>query len=120
MYLLKLQFKKCSRKKFRSQTSDIMNRWQNRGGKSQRREEEKREEKIREEQESEERTCGCAKKWESRETLWVPMIRFSKGSKSRLVKAAGAEPSGQMRNEKLHAVAAPSTYPRQNAQSTPT
>ena len=33
-----------------------------------------------------------------------PMICGSGGSKSRLAKAAGAEPCGQMRDEKLHAV----------------
>ena len=32
-----------------------------------------------------------------------PMICGSGGSKSRLAKAAGAEPAGQMRDEKLHA-----------------
>ena len=32
------------------------------------------------------------------------MIWGSGGSKSRLAKAAGAEPAGQMRDEKLHAV----------------
>ena len=32
------------------------------------------------------------------------------GSKSRLAKAAGAEPAGQMRDEKLHAVVARSTF----------
>ena len=39
-----------------------------------------------------------------------PMICGSSGSKSRLAKAAGAEPSGQMRDEKLHAVVARSTF----------
>jgi len=39
-----------------------------------------------------------------------PMIFGSGGSKSRLAKAAGAEPSGQMRDEKLHAVVAPNTF----------
>ena len=34
----------------------------------------------------------------------------SGGSKSRLAKAAGAETSGQMRNEKLHAVVARSIF----------
>ena len=34
------------------------------------------------------------------------MICGSGGSKSRLAKAAGAEPFGQMRNEKLHTVVA--------------
>ena len=39
-----------------------------------------------------------------------PMICGSRGSKSRLAKAAGAAPSGQMRHEKLHAVVARSTF----------
>ena len=47
-----------------------------------------------------------------------PMICGSGGSKSRLAKAAGAEPAGQMRDEKLHAVVARSTFPSQNAQNT--
>ena len=38
------------------------------------------------------------------------MICGSRGSKSRLAKVAGAEPSGQMRDEKLHAVVARSTF----------
>ena len=48
-----------------------------------------------------------------------PMICGSGGSKIRLAKAAGAEPPGQMRDEKLHAVVARSTFRNQNAQSTP-
>ena len=48
-----------------------------------------------------------------------PMIWGSGGSKSRLVKAAGAEPAGQMRDEKLHAVVARSTFASQDAQNTP-
>ena len=48
-----------------------------------------------------------------------PMICGSGGSKSRLAKAAGAEPAGQMRDEKLHAVVARSTFRSQNAQNTP-
>ena len=47
-----------------------------------------------------------------------PMICGSGGSKSRLAKAAGAEPSGQMRDEKLHAVVARSTFRSQNVQNT--
>ena len=46
------------------------------------------------------------------------MICGSGGSKSRLAKAAGAEPAGQMRDEKFHAVAARSTFRSQNVQST--
>jgi len=49
-----------------------------------------------------------------------PMICGSGGSKSRLAKAAGAEPCGQMRDEKLNAVVARSTFPSQNVQNTPT
>ena len=47
-----------------------------------------------------------------------PMIWGSGGSKSRLAKAAGAEPAGQMRDEKLHAVVARSTFASQNVQNT--
>ena len=51
---------KSNRRKFRSQTSDNMDRWKSRGGKSQRREEKKREDQR--EKESEERRCRCAKR----------------------------------------------------------
>ena len=47
-----------------------------------------------------------------------PMFWGSRGSKSRLAKAAGAEPSGQMRNQKLHAVVPQSRFPSQNVQNT--
>ena len=47
------------------------------------------------------------------------MICGSGGSKSRLAKAAGAETSGQMGDEKVHAVVARSTFPSQNVQNTP-
>ena len=39
-----------------------------------------------------------------------PMFCGSGGSKSRLAKAAGAEASGQMRDEKVHTVVAQSTF----------
>ena len=48
-----------------------------------------------------------------------PMICGSRGSQSRLAKAAGAEPAGQMRDEKLHAIVARSTFRSQNVQNTP-
>ena len=48
-----------------------------------------------------------------------PVIWGSGGSKSRLAKAAGAEPAGQMRDEKLHPVVARSTFRSQNVQNTP-
>ena len=47
------------------------------------------------------------------------MICGSGGSKSRLAKAAGAEPCDQMRDEKFHAVVARSTLRTQYVQSTP-
>ena len=49
-----------------------------------------------------------------------PMIWRSGKSKSRFAKAAGAEPAGQMRDEKVHAVVARSTFGSQNVQNTPT
>ena len=83
------------------------------------REEKARGEKIREEKEWEERRCRCAKKVEkSRFTAFFHMICGSGGWKSRLAKAAGAEPAGQMRDEKLHAVVARSTFRSQNVQNT--
>ena len=47
-----------------------------------------------------------------------PMFCGSAGSKSRLAKAVGAEPAGQMRDEKLHAVVARSTFATQNSKCT--
>ena len=55
------------------------------------------------------RSCRCAKRY--REVAkHCFSICDSGGSKSRLAKAAGAEPAGQMRDEKLHAVVARSTF----------
>ena len=42
--------------------------------------------------------------------VFFPVFCGSGGSKSRLAKAAGAEPAGQMKDEKLHAVVARSTF----------
>ena len=46
------------------------------------------------------------------------MICGSGGSKSRLAKAAGAEPAGQMSDEKMHAVVARSAFQSENVQNT--
>ena len=43
-----------------------------------------------------------------------PMFCSSRGSESRLAEAAGAEPSGQVRDQKLHAVVARSRFRSQN------
>ena len=59
--------------------------------KSEKRREEKRRKKITEEKESEERRC----RRKGRKVAWGPGE-----SKSRLAKAAGAEPAGQMRDDK--------------------
>ena len=59
-----------------------------RDGKSQRREKKKKEDQKK--KVSEERRSKCAKREESRETLFLfPMMRGSEGSKSRLAKAEG-------------------------------
>ena len=55
----------------------------------------------------------------SRNTVFFLWFCGSGGLKSRLTKAAGAETSGEMRDEKLHAVVARSTFPSQNARNTP-
>ena len=47
-----------------------------------------------------------------------PTICGSGGPKSNLAKAAGAEPNAQMRDKKMHAVVARSTFPSQNVQNT--
>ena len=60
------------------------------------------------------------KEGNSRFTVFLfPMICGPGGSKSNLAKAAGAEPSGQIRDEKMHAVVARSTFGGQNVQDTP-
>ena len=90
-----------------------------RDGKSQRREEQKKEDQKRESLRRK-KVQVRENVGKSRKTVFFPMICGSGGSKSRLAKAAGAEPAGQMRDEKLHAVVARSTFPSQNVQSTPT
>ena len=93
-----------NRRKFRSQTSDNMDRWKAEMG------------RVREKR----RVDADARKGRKVAKHCVfPMICGSWGSKSRLAKAAGAEPSGQMRYKKLHAVEARSTFRSQNVQNTP-
>ena len=91
-----------------------------RDGKSQREEKSRREKSRRRERARRKKMQVREKVGKSRNTcvfsndLWL----WSGGSKSRLAKAAGAEPSSQMRAEKLHAVVARSTFPSQNVQTT--
>jgi len=89
---------------------------ESRDGKSQRREEERRSKR---ESLRRKKIQAREKVGKSRNTCVFPMICGSGGSKSRLAKAAAAELCGQMRDEKLHADVARSTFPSQNVQSTP-
>ena len=106
------------RRKFRSQTFNNMDRWKAEQGRGREKRKIRREKSRREK--SKKKEDGDARKGRKVAKHCVfPMIWGSGGSKSRLAKAAGAEPAGQMRDEKLHAVVARSTFPSQNVQSTP-
>ena len=106
------------RRKFRSQTSDNMDRWKAEMGRV--REKRRVEERRSEKRKSQKKEDADARKGRKIAKHCVfPMICGSGGSKSRFAKATGAEPSGQMRDEQLHAVAARSTFRSQNIQSTP-
>ena len=85
-----------------------MDRWKSRGWKSQRGEGQKREDQRRERVRRKKMQVR-EKVGKSRNTVF-PMMCGSGGSKSRLAKEAGAEPPGQMRDEKLHAVVARSKH----------
>ena len=80
--------------------------------------EEKRSEERRSEEKESEEDADARKGRKVAKHCVFPMICGSGGSKSRLAKAAGAEPAGQMRDENLHAVVARSTFPSQNVQNT--
>ena len=90
-----------------------------RDGKSQR-EEKSRREKTEKRKNQKKEDPGARKGRKVAKNCLFPMICGSGGSKSRLAKPAGAEPSGQIKDEKLHAVVARSTFRSQNVQSTPT
>ena len=124
----------CYRRKFSLDVklptiwTDGKDRWKSRGGKNQRGEEQKREdqrrEKIREERRSEKRKSQKKEDAGARKGRKVaihsvfPLICGCGGSKSRLAKAAGAEQSGQMRDEKLHAVVARITFASEKVKNT--
>ena len=69
-----------------------------------------RREKIRRERVRKKEDADARKGRKVAKHCVFPMICGSGGSKSRLAKAAGAEPAGQMSDEKLHAVVARSTF----------
>ena len=68
-------------------------------------------------EEKKEDDLGARKGRKFAKHCFFQMICGSGGSKSRLAKAAGAEPAGQMRNEKLHAVVAQSTFRSQKCKN---
>ena len=74
--------------------------------------EKRREEERRSENRTSQKTedAGARKGSKVAKHCVFPMICGSGGSKSRLAKAAGVEPSGEMRDEKLHALVARSTF----------
>ena len=96
-------------RKFRSQRSNNIDKWNRIGGKSQRRERKKK-------RRSEKRKCQKKEDAAARKGRKIAkhcvfqMFCGSGKSKSRLAKVAGAEPSGEMRDEKLHAVLARNTF----------
>ena len=106
-----------NRRKFRSQTSDNMDRWKAEMGRV--REKRRVEERRWQKRKSQKKEDADARKGRKVAKHCVfPMICGSGGSKSRLAKAAGAEPSGQMRDEKVHAVVARSTCVSEKAKKT--
>ena len=75
-------------------------------------------EKIRDGESQKREDAGARKGREVAKHCVYPVFCGSGGSKGRLAKAAGAETSGQMRNEELHAVVARSTFTSQKCQNT--
>ena len=69
-----------------------------------------RREKIRDGESQKREDAGARKGRKSQNAVFFPMCCGSKSRHSRLAKAAGAEPAGQMRDEKVHAVVARSTF----------
>ena len=85
------------RRKFRSQTSDKTDTWKSRDGKSQRGEVTKREGQRRERVRKQKTHVHSRRKKVASHGV-CPMICGSRGLKRWFAKAAGAEPSGQMRH----------------------
>ena len=83
-------------------------------------EEKRGEEKRREEKKKKKEHQGARKGRKVAKHCVSPMICGSGGSKSRLAKAAGAEPSREMRNKQVHTVVARSKFRSKNAQNTST
>ena len=74
-------------------------------------------EKIRDRESQKREDAGVRKGRKVAKHCVFPMFCGSGGSKSRLAKAAGAEPARQIKDEKLHAVVARSTFGSQKVQN---
>ena len=106
------------RRKFRSQTSDNMDRWKAEQGRG--REKRKiRREKSRRERVRRKKMEMREKVGKSRFTVFFQRFVAPEGRKVGSLKRRVREPAGQRRDEKLHAVVARSTFPSQNVQNTP-
>ena len=73
-------------------------------------------EKIRDGESQEREDTGARKGRKVAKHVVFSLFCCSGGSKRRLTKAAGAEPAGQMKDEKLHAVVARSTFGSEHVQ----
>ena len=93
-----------------------MDRWKAEMGKV--REEKRRRKKIKKRKSPKKDDPGARKGRKVTKHCVFPMICGSGGSKSRPAKAASAEPCSQMRDDKLHAVVARSTFRSKNVQNT--
>ena len=106
-YYCGITIKYYNRRKFRSYTSDNMDSWK------------AEVRRVRREKSKKTEDTDARKGRKVAKHCVFPMICGSGGSKSRLAKAAGAEPAGHRSDEKLHAVVARSTFRSQNVQNTP-
>ena len=79
----------------------------------------KSREKIKKGESQKREDAGARKGRKVAKHCVFPMLCGSGGSKSRLAKEADAEPAGQMKDKKWHAVVARSTFGSENAQNTP-
>ena len=95
--------------------TDETQRWEE---SEKRREDKRRRKNIKKRRSEKKEDPGARKGRKVAKHCVFQMICGSRGSKSRLAKAAGVKPCGQMRDEKLHAVVARSTFPSQNVRNT--
>ena len=106
-----------NRRKFRSQTSDNMDRWKAEMGRV--REKRRVEERRWQKRKSQKKEAQMREKvGKSRNTVFFQWFVAPEGRKVGSLKRR-AEPSGQMRDKKVHAVVARSTCVSEKAKSTP-